>query len=89
MPVSDNPKADSNIKLLLRNFVIELLIYGTLIIAYFFAVLRYLESYLTNLFAENLTLYAVVGLLLIVVQGVLLDLITTFLLNQIKLDRFD
>jgi hypothetical protein len=36
-----------------------------------------------------LTYYAIVALFLIVLQGVMLDWLTSFLLDQIKLDRFD
>lgn len=73
----------------LRNFVIELVIYGALVVAYFYLVLRLLQSYLTDLFRTNLTLYAAAALILIVLQGVMLESLTSFLLNQIKLDRFD
>lgn len=80
---------EPDIRRWLRNFFIELLIYGALVTLYFFLVLQFLEGYLSNLFYTNLTAYAVVGLLLIVLQGALLDAVTSFLLNQIKLDRFD
>ena len=89
MPISDDHISESNIRVLLRNFFVELVIYGVLVLAYFYLVLQFLESYLTRLFAENLQAYAVIGLLLIVLQGALLDAVTSILLNQIKLDRFD
>ena len=79
----------TNLKILIRNFVIELVIYGVLVIGYFLIALRYLNNFLTNLFQSNLVAYAFLALLLIVAQGVLLDGLTSFLLNRIKLDRLE
>jgi hypothetical protein len=78
-----------NLKILIRNFVIELVIYGALVIGYFLIALRYLNNFLTNLFQSNLVAYAFLALLLIVAQGVFLDALTSFLLNRIKLDRLE
>ena len=89
MSVSEKNPKETKLKLLLRNFLIELVIYSLLVLAYFYFILRYLEDYLTNLFSQNLVLYGVIGVLLIVLQGALLDAVTSILLNQIKLDRFD
>jgi hypothetical protein len=79
------------IKLQIRicNFVIELVIYGALVVGYFLIALRYLNDFLTNLFQSNLVAYAFLALLLIVAQGVFLDGLTSFLLNRIKLDRLE
>ena len=79
----------SNIRILIRNFLIELVLYGVLVVGNFLVALRLLNDYLTGLFYSNLVLYAILALFLIVVQGVLLDGVTSFLLNQIKLDRLD
>jgi len=79
----------SNIRILIRNFLIELVLYGVLVVGYFLVALRLLNDYLNDLFFSNLVLYAILALFLIVVQGVLLDGVTSFLLNQIKLDRLD
>lgn len=76
-------------KLLIRNFVIELVIYGGLVTIYFFVVLRLLASPLSALFARNLPLYAVIGLVLIVVQAVLLESLTSYLLERLGLQRFE
>jgi len=78
-----------NLRLLLRNFVIELVLYGALVVGYFLVALRYLNDFLTDLFQSNLIVYAFLALLLIVIQGVFLDSLTSFLLNQVKLDRLD
>lgn len=89
MAEQEQDRKRSNVRALLRNFLIELVVYGVLITLYFLLVLRFLEDFLTDYFYSNLTTYAFLGLLLIVLQGVLLDAVTSFLLNQIKLDRFD
>jgi len=75
-------------RILLRNLVAEIIIYSILLIGYYFVVLRWLESWLNLVFEENLTLYAFVGLGLILIQGAFLDLVTTLLLKYIKLDQF-
>lgn len=72
---------------LVRNFVIELIVYGILVVGYFFVVLRLLGEPLARLFHSNLVTYAFVGLGLIVAQGVLLESVTSFLLDQLELDR--
>lgn len=74
-----------NTKKLIRNFIIELIIYGVLVVGYFLIVLQFFNTFLLELFDDNLILYSVVALLLIIAQGVLLDYVTTFLVNQIKL----
>ena len=78
-----------NLKILIRNFVIELIIYGALVVGYFLIALRYLNDFLTQLFTNNLIVYAFLALFLIVAQGVFLDGLTSFLLNQIKLERLE
>jgi hypothetical protein len=75
--------------LLIRNFVIELIIYGLLVAGYFYLVLRLLGEPLKSLFDENLLLYAVLALALIVAQSVLLQAITSFLLARLKLERLE
>ncbi len=75
-----------DLQILLRNFLVELVLYGALVIGYFLIVLRLLNDYLTALFRENLLLYAFFALFLIVAQGVLLDSLTSFLLSKIKID---
>ncbi len=72
---------------LIRNLVIELIVYGALVTAYSVLVYRLLGRPLARLFDVNLVAYAFIGLALILVQGVALDLITSFLLNQLHLER--
>ena len=76
-------------RVLLRNFVVELMVYGVLVAAYSVVVLRLLGEPLARLFGSNLTTYALISLGLIVAQGVLLDLITSFLLDRLRLGRLE
>lgn len=81
--------SNPRIWILIRNFAIELIIYGLLVVGYFYLALRLLGEPLKKLFNENLVLYAIVALVLIVAQGVLLEAIASFLLNRLKLERFE
>lgn len=74
-------------RVLLRNFVIELIVYGALVAAYSVIVLRLLGKPLARLFHSNLGIFALVSLMLIVAQGVLLDALTSFLLDKLRLER--
>lgn len=72
---------------ILRRLAIELLLYGVLLVVYFWFVLRYLDSWIYSLFNESLTIYSVISLILIVAQGVLLEMVTHFLMDKLGLDR--
>lgn len=74
---------------LIRNFVIELAVYGVLVLVYFLIVLRSLGDWLLELYDTNLTVYAVVALILIVAQAVVLDFVTTFLIDRLGLERLE
>jgi len=72
---------------LLRNFVIELIVYGILIAIYFYIALRFLAEPLADLFHSNLLAYGVIGLGLIVGQAVLLEFVTSLLFDFLGLHR--
>jgi len=78
---------DLQMRQLLRNFVIEVLVYAVLVVAYFFLVLRLLGKPLQQLFSANLVLYAFVALGLIVVQSAVLEVITSFLISRLGMER--
>ena len=80
---------DHRPRTLLWNFVIEIIIYGILVIVYFYVVLRTLGDWLISVSGGNLYIYAVISLLLVFTQAVVLDWVTSFLLNRIKLDRLE
>lgn len=73
----------------IRNLIIELIVYGTLVIVYALSVLQLLADPLADLYADNLTLYAWIALFLIVGQGVVLEEVTSFLMDRLRLTRFD
>lgn len=73
----------------LRNLIVELVLYGALVTVYALSVLQFLTDPLANLYHDNLTLYAFVALFLIVGQGVLLEEVTSFLMDRLRLIRFD
>lgn len=74
-----------NIKTIIKNLVVELVVYGILVTAYALFALRWLAEPLNKLFHTNMTIYAFVGLALIVAQGALLERVTSFLLVRVKL----
>jgi hypothetical protein len=76
-------------KRLIRNLIIELVVYGVLLVAYFFAVLRLLGGFLEEIFQNNIVLYAFLGLFLIVTQGVVLESITSFFIRLLELERLE
>ncbi len=73
---------------LFLNLLIEIMIYSGLIVGYYFLVLRYLDTWLMEMFESNLVTYALVGLGLIFTQAVILDFVTSYLMKYIKLDQF-
>jgi len=75
-------------KILLRNLLIEIIIYGFFIYGYYMLVLRFLDDWLMTIFHTNLVNYSLVGLGLIVIQAILLDFITSYLMKFIRLDQF-
>jgi len=85
MFMSQRPKLQK----LVRNFIIELVIYGILLVIYFFAVLQFLGGMLSNLYINNTTIYAIFGLTLIVTQAVVLEAVTSYLIRLLHLDRLE
>lgn len=71
------------------NFIIEMVIYGILVIAYFYLVLRYMGVFLNDLYHNNLVVYAILGLILIVAQAVVLEAVTSFLIDRLRLERLE
>jgi hypothetical protein len=76
-------------KRLVVNLIIEFIIYGGLVTLYFLVILRYLNEPIKNLFDNNLTFYAIVSLILIGLQGVLLERVTFYILDWVGLKRFE
>jgi hypothetical protein len=72
---------------LIRNLGILLIVYGTLVSAYLVIVYHLLGRSLARLFDGNLVAYAFASLSLMLAQGVALDLVTSFLINQLHLEH--
>jgi hypothetical protein len=68
----------------LRAFSLELPLYAVLMAAYVLLVLHFLGGWLFQLFRAERKLYAMVALLLIVVQGFVLEILSRALLGLIK-----
>jgi hypothetical protein len=68
----------------LRDFLIELVVYGLLVFAYFALVLHFLGGWLKGLYDTNKTTYAIAALGLMIGQGVLLEILTTALLRFVR-----
>ena len=83
----DSANNNDSVRGLLINFAIELIVYGLLVVGYFLAVLRLLGPFLRNLFQNELIIYAFLGLGLVVAQGVLLETVTSFILDWLNLNR--
>jgi hypothetical protein len=74
-------------RVLLRNFLIEAVLYGILVVLYFMIALRWLAAPLNELFHDRRITYAVLSLILILAQGVALEYVTAFLLEQLRLEE--
>ena len=85
MTTMKNPRA----RILIRNFAIEVLICTVMVVGYFLLVLRRLGEPLKKLFTDHLTLYTFAALALIVVQGAVLEFVTSFLVSRLGLERPD
>lgn len=74
-------------KRMLRIFALEMLIYAVLLVAYFLAALQFLGEPLSRLSRLNPWVYAGATLVLIVAQSVVLEIITSFLIDRLGLER--
>ncbi|CAN5441063.1 hypothetical protein BH18VER2_BH18VER2_12960 [soil metagenome] len=68
----------------LYSFLGELVVYGILVVAYFFLVLHFLGDWLAHLNRENVKLYAVVAIGLIIGQAVVLESVTTLIFRLMR-----
>jgi hypothetical protein len=63
---------------------VELVLHAVLVVAYFFVVLQWLNEPLVRLSRENLAYYAVASILLILGQGMLLDIVTSIVPHLVR-----
>lgn len=66
-----------------RGVVVYLAVYGALVVVYTLVVLQFLGQPLTDLFHRDLRLYAAAALVCILVQAVVLDSVTSFILGRV------
>jgi hypothetical protein len=85
MAHNETQQRDPSLRPLLRSLAIELAIYTPLVLAYFVFILRFANSYLTDLYYRNTILYAIVATAAIVTQAVILERLTAWLLRRFGL----
>jgi hypothetical protein len=68
----------------LKAFLIELAVYSALIVAYFFFVLHFLAGWISQLEITHIEIYAFVAIGLIIVQAIVLEIVTTFLMRLLR-----
>ena len=68
----------------LKAFAVELVIYGVLVVGYFFLVLHLLGGWLMGLQHDHRYVYAGVCILLIIGQAVVLENVTSILLRLLR-----
>lgn len=67
-----------------RTFLLELIVYAGLVVVYVFFVIAFLGRWLDAIYVHHRIRYAFVALLLIIGQGVVLEMVTTILLRLIR-----
>lgn len=87
MPIKRKPKdpSDPSFKPLMRSLALELCIYAPLVTVYFIVVIHFVKDPLVQLYQEGSSSYAFITLILILMQGVLLEVFTSWLLRRIGL----
>lgn len=80
---------DPKMRKMIGSFVIEIVIYSVLVVAYFLVVLQFLADPLYRLYSSQLVLYAFLALGLIVVQAVALETVTSFIMGLLGLDQLE
>jgi hypothetical protein len=68
----------------LKSFLLELLVYGVLVTAYYLLVLHFLGPALKQIYQQDRRYYAGLALALIIGQGFLLEVLTRVLLGWIR-----
>ena len=68
----------------IRAFLIELVIYAILVVGYFFAVLHFLSEWISQVEKSHIIIYAFVAIGLIIVQGIVLETVTTWLMRRLQ-----
>lgn len=78
-------KPDPSLQPLLRSILLEIAIYVPIVAVYFWLILRYVGDKFASLYQDSLSLYAIAATLAILIQGVLLERLTSWLLRRFGL----
>lgn len=70
-------------------FLLELVVYGLLVVVYFLVVLRFLTDPLVAFYEDNVIVYAFLSLGLIIAQAVVLESIVNLLMNILGLSGIE
>ena len=82
---TSTPKQDPSLRPLLRSILLEIAFYAPIVAVYYWLILRFAGDKLTSLYQQSLSLYAIAATLAIVGQGVLLEMLTSWLLRRFGL----
>ncbi len=72
-------------KRMLLRLGLEFGLYAVLVVAYMFVILHFFGDLLTALFKGDRVMYAALALGLMVLQGIFLETLTTFLIDRLEL----
>ena len=83
MNLPSQPGKDPTLRAFLRSMALEMLIYAPVVVVYLLLVMRFGTGLLVRLFHESPVAYTIAGFAAIVAQGVLLDLLASWLLRKV------
>lgn len=75
------PRNTSEFEIQGSSFWLELVVYAALMVGYLLLVLKTLDAPLARMYAEHRVEYAVAALMLILLQGIVLELLTKVLVG--------
>jgi hypothetical protein len=84
IPIKEEDR-DPSFGPLMRSLAIEAVFYAPIAIGYFLLFQRFVNKPLFRLYNEIPVAYAILGTMLIIVQGILLEMVTSWLLRRIGL----
>jgi Kef-type K+ transport system membrane component KefB len=70
-----------------KTFALELIIYAVLVVAYFFFVLHYLSGWFKDLFDHDRQLFAIMALVVMILQTLGLELVSSTLVFLFRRKR--
>ena len=80
-----DPKKKTSFRAMLWNYLIETIIYGGVAFLYYKFVLELLADPISDLFSKNLSLYAGLSIILILIQAFILEMFISLIVNGLRL----